>query len=166
MPLFMVETLGLSERVYGLMFTINTIIIVLLEVQLNLATDHWPHRNALALGGALVAIGFGAFAFCRDAIGITASVIVWTFGEMILFPALSAQVADMAPADRRGEYMGLYTMAWSVAFVLGPWLGTATLASFGSGATWGGAFALASLSAVLMAKVAAPVPRQTPGPVR
>ena len=31
MPLFMVQELGFSEAVYGSMFTINTVLIVLLE---------------------------------------------------------------------------------------------------------------------------------------
>src|SRR5262249_4388412 len=35
MPLFMVQELGFNEAVYGLMFTINTVLIVLLEVRLN-----------------------------------------------------------------------------------------------------------------------------------
>jgi hypothetical protein len=32
------------------MFTINTLMIVFLEVPLNTAMAHWPHGKALALG--------------------------------------------------------------------------------------------------------------------
>jgi MFS family permease len=38
-------------------------------------------------------------------------------------PVSSAYVADLAPADQRGLYMGTYGMTWSVAFVCGPSLG-------------------------------------------
>ena len=48
---------------------------------------------------------------------------VLTLGEMIAMPVSSAYVADLAPADQRGLYMGTYGLMWSVAFVCGPSLG-------------------------------------------
>ena len=44
---------------------------------------------------------------------------------MILFPGCSAYVAEIAPRSKQGQYMGFYTMAFSVAFTVGPWLGLA-----------------------------------------
>src|SRR5262249_46227075 len=63
MPLFMVKHLHLPEHMYGLMFTINTLMIVFLEVPLNLSTSHWSFRWALVLGCFLFSAGFGGLAF-------------------------------------------------------------------------------------------------------
>jgi predicted MFS family arabinose efflux permease len=63
MPLFLVHDLKFSESAYGLLFTINTILIILLEVPLNTAMAHWPHRHSMALGALLCGAGFGALAF-------------------------------------------------------------------------------------------------------
>jgi MFS family permease len=80
-------------------------------------------------------------------------VVVWTVGEMLLFSALPTAVADFAPAARRGEYMGLFQMSFSVAFVVGPWAGTAALAGFGPVAMWTGAALVAVASALLFTRL-------------
>ncbi len=66
LPLFMVQELGFSEAVYGLMFTFNTLLIVLLEVRLNGAMAHWSYRRSLALGSFLCGLGFGALALATS----------------------------------------------------------------------------------------------------
>ena len=153
MALFLVRDLGMTEAGYGLMFTINTALIVLLEVPLNSATAHWSHRRALALGTFLFAAGFGSYGLAASAWGVAACVVVWSFGEMIMLPASSAYVAEIAPASKRGEYMGLYTMSFSLAFAVGPWLGTSVYERHGPRVVWAGAFILGLLSAALLARV-------------
>lgn len=150
MPLYMKRTLELDEDVFGLMFTLNTLLIVLLEVPLNLAMAKWTHRHSLALGAFLTGAGFSIIGLARDAWGIAASTIVWTFGEMIMLPSMSAYVAEIAPADRRGAYMALYTTAFAVCFSIGPWLGTAVLTQLGAPALWSGTLVLGLVSALAM----------------
>lgn len=156
LPLDVVRDLGLPASSFGWMFTINTGLIVLFEVRLNLSTAHWPHRKSLFLGGMFIASGFGAMAFCRTWPAIAGTVVVWTIGEMILLPSMSNFVAELAPADRRGEYMGLYSMAWGLAFAIGPWLGTLVLERFGRVPLWGGAFVAAALAALAMGRMRPP----------
>jgi MFS family permease len=48
---------------------------------------------------------------------------LFTFGEMISMPVAGAYVADLAPADKRGLYMGTYALVGSLAFIFGPSLG-------------------------------------------
>lgn len=154
MPIFLVRDLGFSEVFYGLQFTLNTLMIVALEVPLNHATAHWPARRSLALGSLLFAAGFGALAFARTPWEVSATTVVWTFGEMILLPAMSAYVSDIAPAARRGEYMGLYMMSFSVAFMVGPWAGLFALQHWGPAVLWGCVFLAGALSAALLSAVA------------
>ncbi len=145
--LFLVRDLRLPESAYGLLFTLNTLIIVAVEVPLNAAMARWPHGRALALGAVLTGIGFGLLAFVRDLPAVAATVVVWTFGEMILFPSLSAAVADLAPAARRGAYMGLYMTTFNLAFAVGPWAGAVVLDTLGGTVLWGGAFVAGLVSA-------------------
>jgi MFS family permease len=60
---------------------------------------------------------------------------LFTFGEMISMPVASAYVADLAPADQRGLYMGAYGLVWSVASICGPAFGM-TLFSMNHRALW------------------------------
>ena len=155
MPLFLVGDLHMRESWYGLLFTLNTVLIILLEVPLNLKTAHWPHRRTLGIGAFLVGAGFGAMALCRGPLGTALTVVIWTFGEMMLLPGSSAYVADISPAERRGSYMGLYTMSFSAAFTIGPGLGVALLERFGARVLWVAAFALGCLSTAMLGRVPA-----------
>ena len=156
MALFLVRDLGIAVWVFGLLHTVNTLLIVFLEVPLNLATAHWPHRRTLVLGSLLVAAGFGALAFARSLPAVVATVVVWTFGEMMLLPGMASWVADVAPSGSRGAYMGLYTMAFSLAFVVGQPLGTVLLDKAGGRALWLVMLALGLVSAFLFSRVLEP----------
>jgi MFS family permease len=153
LPIFLVRDLGLAMSQYGLLFTINTVLIVLFEVPLNGAMAGWPHRRSLALGALLVGTGFGALAFARDFAGVAATVVVWTVGEMVLLPTASAFVADLAPTGRSGDYMGMYTMLFGLVFVLAPWAGTQVLERWGAATLWAACFAAGCVSAALLARV-------------
>jgi len=159
MPLFLVRELSVPVKSYGLLFSLNTLLIVFFEVPLNSATSHWPHKRTLALGALLSGAGFGAMALTHDIWAVAATVVVWTVGEMLFFPAVSAYIADVAPERRRGEYMGLSQMTFGLAFMLGPWGGTAILDRFGSKTVWGTTFLLGLLAAALLVRL--PEPRHT-----
>jgi len=154
LPLYLDRELRTSPAFYGMLFTINTILIVAFEVPLNMATAHWPNTRALVIGCMLFAFGFGSLALVASAAGVIWTVVIWTFGEMMLFPAMSAHMGDIAPENRRGAYMGAYTMALSVAFTLGPWAGVSLLATLGATVIWLVMFGLGALAAALMAYAA------------
>jgi predicted MFS family arabinose efflux permease len=153
MPLYLVEELHIPKPTYGLLFTASSVMIVIFEVRLNLLTSHWSYRKALALGALLLGAGFGALALCRGPWSVLGTVVLWTCGEMILLPGMASYVAELAPRDRQGEYMGLYTMVWGLALSFGPWLGIEVLERFGSQVLWLSTFACAVISAVLMGAI-------------
>lgn len=153
MPLYLVRDLHLQQSIYGMLITLNTVLIILLEVPLNTAMAHWPHRRGLALGAFLCGAGFGGLAFATEVWGVAGTVVIWTLGEIILLPSTAAYVADMAPPERRGEYMGLYMMTSSLAFTIGPWIGAEILERFGARVLWSATFVCAGLSALMMSRV-------------
>jgi len=150
MPLFLVRDLHLEEHVYGILFTVNTVLIIFLEVPLNLRTAHWPHRSLLAFGALLVGLGFAAMSLTSGFWSVAFTVVIWTFGEMILFPSMAAYMADIAPPERRGQYMGMFQMTFSLALALGAWLGVAVLEQFGANTLWIGTLFAGILSATML----------------
>jgi predicted MFS family arabinose efflux permease len=156
MSVFLVSNLKLSAASYGTLFTLNCLLIVLLEVPINIATAHWPHRRTLALGAFLFGVGFGALAFAWDFWSAAVTVIIWTFGEMFFFPGMAAYLTDIAPTSRRGEYMGLSQMIMGLAFMIGPWAGMLVLDRYGPTALWLSTFALGLGAAVLMSRLVEP----------
>ncbi|MDQ6717171.1 MAG: MFS transporter, partial [Gemmatimonadota bacterium] len=161
MPLFLIQKLHLSPAFYGFLFTINTLMIVAFAVPLNLATAHWKNRDTMFVASMLFACGFGALVFVTTAAGVIATVMVWTFGEMLLFPSMSAHMGDVAPPERRGAYMGAYSMALSTAFAFGPWFGTVLFSRYGASVVWIVMFFVGTLAAGLLS-VATPRGRAIP----
>jgi MFS family permease len=150
LPLYLVKDLGFQTSTFGMLVVVNTILIIFIEVPLNTAMTNWSDRKSLALGALLAGIGFGATAFVSNVIPLIITIVIWTFGEMILFPASSTFVAEISPPNRRGEYMGYFQMSFGLAFTLGPWLGTLVYDSFGGREVWFAAFIVSALSAAAM----------------
>jgi MFS family permease len=153
MPLFLVNTLGYRPSVFGALFAVNTLVIVLTEVRLNTLTGHWPFQRSLATGALLSTLGFAALAFARPLPVVVGTVLVWTLGEMVLFPAAAAYFSEISPASRRGEYLGYYTMMFGVAFTAGPWLGTVVLERWGGVVLWTLCLPVGGLSVWALARV-------------
>jgi MFS family permease len=150
LPLYIVNDLGYTTAAFGLFSAINTVLIILVEVPLNNLMTNTPYRKSLIIGALLAGIGFGGFAISTTIITIAISIIVFTFGEMIYFPTTAAYTSEIAPSDRRGEYMGYYQMAFSFAFSAGPWLGTVVYQHYGSVILWSGAFVFGLITTLLM----------------
>ena len=149
MPLFLVRDLHFSTSAYGMLFTLSTLMIVTMEIPLTSLTSHWPHRRTFVIGCSLTAIGFGALALARSYFAIALTVVIWTIGEMILFPTMSAYVAEIAPNGRQGEYMGFYAMGFNFALMAAPALGTFGLERYGPTLFWTSMLGIGSVSVLI-----------------
>ena len=153
LPLFIVSGLGFSNAVFGYLVAINTVLIILVEVPLNDAMRNWQNWKSLSLGALLSGIGFGLLAFVDGIPPIVLVIVIWTFGEMILFPASGDYVANISPEKQRGEYMGYFQVSFSFSFMVGPWLGAEMLEQFGPFSLWIGCFVLGLISTLMMLKL-------------
>jgi MFS family permease len=153
MSLFVVQDLGLSAAFFGLSITINTIMIVTMEIPISHMTSRFSHRLTMTLGAMFFAVGFGILALVHGRVGVMLSVVIWTLGEIVLFPALITYIVDIAPSSRRGQYMGLYTMSMGVAFIVGPWAGAQVFEHHGARVLWLGTFIVGLISASLFSQV-------------
>ncbi len=149
MPLFLIRDLHFSPSSYGMLFTLSSLMVVTMEIPLNSITSHWPHRRTFVLGCGLMTLGFGALAVARTHLEVALTVAVWTCGEMILFPAMSAYVSEIAPEGRRGEYMGFYAMGFNFALMAAPGLGTFALDHYGPTLLWLSMLGIGSVSVVI-----------------
>ncbi len=147
LPLYLVKDLHFQTSTFGMLTAVNTVLIIFVEVPLNTAMNSWSEKKSLALGALLIGIGFGATAFVSSVVPLIITIIIWTFGEMILFPASSSFAAEISPPNRRGEYMGYFQMSFSLAFTLGPWLGTLVYDNLGGKEVWFAAFVVSIISA-------------------
>ncbi|WP_242614285.1 MDR family MFS transporter [Actinomadura roseirufa] len=135
MPLAMKED-GLGPRSYGLAIAANGVMIIIVQPLVNAWLSRRDHSLVLVAGFILVGAGYGLTSLASSLAGYVAAISVWTVGEIMAASVLQAVVADLAPADLRGRYSGLYGMAWSGGFLLAPLGGTQLLGAGGPPALW------------------------------
>lgn len=136
LAVFLKNDLHLPLSFYGWLFTINTLMIATLELVLNVVMMNWPYRANFAIGSALITVGFAGLTFATQAWHIVILTILWTFGEMVLYPSASSYVADIAPAEHRGSYMSIFSTSSSLGLLLGPWAGAYLMGYVGAHGLW------------------------------
>ncbi len=122
-PLYLTDFYGFDEIGIGLIFGINTIMIVIFEMLLVQAIRGWSLLRAIGWGCFLTCVGFGILPFGSSVWFCVLSMIILTLGEMLSAPLASGWIAARSSNGMQGRYMGLYTMMYSFAFVIAPAIG-------------------------------------------
>jgi MFS family permease len=136
MPAYAKEHFGVLEQQAGFIMSTNALMVVLLQVPVTRWSSHRPLLRMLALGALIYALGVGSVALGAGFWAFWTSMVVLTFGELLIAPTGTAYAANAAPADMRGRYMGLYGLTWSVAFGIGPVFGGWLNDNISPTATW------------------------------
>mgnify|MGYP003335538631 FL=1 len=124
MPL-RIRDLGFSPSVYGMLQSLNGVLVMTVEVLVISVTQRFPRARVFAVGQFLVGVAFLSLLGARTIPGLVAMVAVWTLGEMTIRPVASATVADRAPVHARGRYQSAEDAALGASLLLGPVAGTA-----------------------------------------
>ncbi|MDX2705341.1 MFS transporter [Streptomyces sp. PA03-6a] len=141
------EGQGLSARTYGLVISLNGLVVVLLQIPLT-SWLRGRRRGPLLAGAALLfGAGFGVTAFARDvALVYGLGVVIWTVGEMVFAPTSAAVVADMSPPHLRGRYQGVFGFGTAAASFVAPIAGGVVLDLAGGTVLWAGCAAVGLLA--------------------
>jgi predicted MFS family arabinose efflux permease len=135
-PLYMRNVYGLAENRIGQLFAVNTILIVTLEMILMEKIRKYPLARMINISFVLLGVGLGLMPLGRGFAFGALTVAIWTFGEMLSMPLVSALIAGRADDTNRGRYMGLFSFVFSLAFIVAPAGGTAIYGRFGGDAVW------------------------------
>jgi MFS family permease len=135
-PLTLTEIYGLPAYAIGLVFTLNTLVIVVFQTPIVHAVERFDALRVVGVGAFLLCMGFALLSFTSFPLLIGATVLVWTLGEMLTTPLLEGFVATRSRGAQQGQYMGLFSMAFSMAFVLAPLGGTWIYEVYGYRALW------------------------------
>lgn len=130
-----VTDVGLTERQYSWIIAVNGVAIVLGQLFVPKLVDGKRTSRVLALAALLWALGVGITGFADTVAVFMLSVLVWTLGEMLQTPGMSATLADLSPVDMRGRYQATFTLAWQLSSLLAPVLGGLGLQHLG-GSWW------------------------------
>jgi predicted MFS family arabinose efflux permease len=137
-PLFYSTVHGLSEASIGLLLGANGLVIFLTEMPLVRYCEHrgFGLHAILRTSVALIAISFALLNLFPHVAFLWVGMMCLTVGEMLFFPFTNRMANERADRGSPGAYMGLYTVAWSIAHIIGHSLGLNLIAWSGFTATW------------------------------
>ena len=137
-PLYYSEAYNLTEDVIGWLLFLNGAIIVVAEMPLVgwLERIKIPQATAMAWGMVFLAFSFLIFNLAHGFYILIIGMLFMTIGEMIASPFSNALALKIAPKGRKGSYMGLFSMSFSISHVVGHNAGMNMANTLGYNNTW------------------------------
>jgi len=118
------QTLGIPISSYGLLWTVNGVLIVLGQPLVNMIIKRMPSTKLQMVIGIIIFIGsFSILSFAHSFVGLVLAMAVLTFGEMFVWPAVPTIANDLAPQGRVGFYQGFVNSAGTGGRMIGPLFG-------------------------------------------
>jgi predicted MFS family arabinose efflux permease len=138
LPVYYRTRLHLDESFIGIVMSLNGLIIAFSEMVLIHKLEGKRHiLHYIMIGVLLVSFSFMMFnIFPGAAVLALASMLINTAGEMLSMPFMNTYWISRTVNENRGQYAGLYTVAWSIAQVLGPGTGAQIADHFGFRVLW------------------------------
>lgn len=149
-PVYFKDHYHWDEHTIGLLAALNGLIVFLVEMPLIYRIEGRRSRLAFVRMG-LVLYAAAYFAFLLPPGGLPSAILYMvaiSFGEMYVMPFSSNFVFGYAEKGSAGGYMALYTMAYSVANIIAPLMGTQVIALWGFDTLW---YLMCAISAVTLA---------------
>ena len=149
LPVSIVDGYGYEPHAWGFLVWVNPLLVTLFQVRLTRATAGVAPAPKLVTAMLVMGLPFLVLVWSHSLAAIVFVVVVFVVGEMLWVPTSQAVVADLAPADIRGAYMGAFGSAPAIGFALAPLIGLQVRNSFGDEATWAMFAGIGVVAAVL-----------------
>ncbi|HTS45799.1 MAG TPA: MFS transporter [Puia sp.] len=138
LPVYYKMELHIQEYFIGMLMALNGLIIVLVEMILIFRLEGKKQKLFfIQIGVFLTGISFFLLNILPpSAVTAVFCMLLVTLGEMFALPFMNSfSISRSVPANR-GQYAGLYTIAWSVAQVIGPSCGGQVVEHFNFQTLW------------------------------
>ena len=148
---------GLAEDRYRWLVTTNALMVAGLQYFVTLFMERFSLRVSLVAGALLYTVAVGGVMWAHTFWQFWGLMVVMTLGEILVAPAASTWVANLAPPHLRGRYMAVLSFLWAlgagIVAPLGGWLNDQNVML-----PWLVGAALAALGALLFALQRPPQP--------
>jgi predicted MFS family arabinose efflux permease len=122
-------------RMFAALMSVNAITVVTMQMPLSRWSEKRPPITAIHVGNVFFALGLLGFALSSNWAGFIASMVVFTLGEILNYPAGSLLMDRLAPEGMRGTYFGAQSFG-NLGQFIGPWAGGLLLGAYGGTAAF------------------------------
>jgi len=137
-PVFFKQTYHWDEAGIGLMVALNGLIVFLVEMPLIYRIEgRWPQLRFIRLGMILYGLSYLCFASSMSPLfAALLFILLISLGEIFVMPFSTNFMYKRAGKGTQGQYSGLYMMAYSLANIIAPLMGTQIIAAWGYHTLW------------------------------
>ncbi|WP_370897058.1 MFS transporter [Chryseobacterium gossypii] len=137
LTIFYKDTAHLSQQSIGFILGYSGIIIVLMEMGfVQMAEKYFSLAFTMLIGTFICGFSYAMMAFDYSIVTLVVSMTLLCIGEIWTLPFMSTITALRSGKNNKGAYMGLNGMAFSLAFIITPYLGTMVAEKFGFDYLW------------------------------
>ncbi len=148
LTIFYKETAHISQQNIGYLLGYSGFIVVLLEMGLVQAAEKYLNlAKTMFLGTFICGLSYTMLGFDYSMITLIISMTLLSVGEIWALPFMSTITALRSGKNNKGAYMGLNGIAFSIAFIITPYLGTLIAEKFGFMILWIGTGILLTVTA-------------------
>ncbi|WP_232697343.1 MDR family MFS transporter [Brevibacillus daliensis] len=117
--------LGFKLSQYSLLWTINGALIILAQPLCSLLTQRVLKglRSQMLTGLLIFAAGFGVLTINQSYMFFVIGMMIVTFGEMLLWPAIPAAAAELSTPGKEGFFQGAISGSATAGRMFGPVIG-------------------------------------------
>lgn len=138
LPLYHHDKFGLTEFQTGLLLSLNGLLVFLLEMPIvsSFERNNTNKVKIILYGALFVSLGYFILLFDSWVAILIVSIVFLSIGEILAFPFTNAVALNRAPKGQEGQYMGLFTMSFSLAHIACSKTGLDIIAHFGYQTNW------------------------------
>ena len=138
LPVFYKTYWNLNEQFIGILMALNGVIIVIIEMILGYSLEGTkPLTTFIRTGIFLVGAGYLLINILpASAAAAIAIITIITIGEILSMPFMNSFWIKRTSETNRGQYAAMYTIAWSVAQIAAPTLGSEVVQHKGYTVLW------------------------------
>jgi MFS family permease len=104
------QNFAIPENQYGWIATTNALMVIFFQIPVTRISKRYPNLVVMIIGAIFYTTAVTSIAFGQGFWWFWGSMVVMTIGELLLMPTSSTFVANLAPPDKRGRYMGIYSL--------------------------------------------------------
>ena len=138
LPVYYKRSLHIQEFFIGMLMALNGIIIVIVEMVLVFHLEG-KKKNLFYIQNGIFLTGISFLllnVFPSSAATAVFCMVLVTMGEILAMPFMNSFWISRTTSANRGQYAGLYTIAWSTAQVIGPAGGAQVVEHFSFRVLW------------------------------
>lgn len=135
-PIYLKDAHGFSPATFGYLLMVNGLLVALLSLPLTTLSGRYRDDLVTLLAILLFGGGFAVLPLSGAAWFALTTVIVWTLGEILLWPMLMKLAMRAAEHTSGGTYLGAYHSIFSISQIVSPLIGTWIYATLGGHVLW------------------------------